>query len=517
MLWRALSKAHKGWAMALFLGVDCGTQGTKALLVDEAGLAAGRGYARHVLIERATGAREQDPAWWVEAMVKAVREAVAASGGRAGEVRAIGVSGQQHGLVVLDAEQRVIRPAKLWNDTETAPQNAEIVRRLGGKAAWFERFGVVPLTGYTVSKLLWLKEREPENFARVRHVLLPHEYLNWWLTGAMRAEAGDASGTGFFDNRSRSWRTEVLDAIDGGSGQLAAALPELVAADGVVGPLRAEAAAELGLPPGALVAAGGGDNMMGAIGTGNVREGVVTLSLGTSSTVYSFSEQPVKDATGNVAPFCSSTGGWLPLVCTMNATNVVTGTVTLLGQTVEAIDPALAATPIGADGLVFLPFLNGERTPDLPEAKGSLVGLTAVNLSAQHLIRAAVEGVSFGVLNGLDLVLAGKQATVVQVIGGGARSRGWRQLLADATGAEVRTPEEEESGCLGAAMQAMVAAAAAAGRPEGFAAVAERCVRVAEAGTAHPRPGLRAAYDEARARYDEALRRFYDVSPAHGK
>ena len=495
--------------MALFLGVDCGTQGTKALLVDEAGVAVGRGYAKHALVERATGAREQEPAWWVEAMVAAVRQAVAASGARGGEVKAMGVSGQQHGLVVLDAEQRVIRPAKLWNDTETAPQNVEMVRRLGGKAAWFERFGVVPLTGYTVSKLLWLKDQEPENFARVRHVLLPHEYLNWWLTGEMRSEAGDASGTGFFDNRSRTWRTEVLDAIDGGTGQLVGALPELLSADAVVGQLRAEAATKMGLPIGVLVAAGGGDNMMGAIGTGNVREGVVTLSLGTSSTVYSFSERPVEDATGNVAPFCSSTGGWLPLVCTMNATNVVTGTAAMLGKTVAAIDPALDATEAGAEGLVFLPFLNGERTPDLPEAKGSLVGVTAGNLSADHLIRAAVEGVSFGILNGLDLVLAGKQATVIQVIGGGARSRGWRQLLADATGAEVRTPEEEESGCLGAAMQAMVAAGVTQGKQESFSAVAERCVRVAEAGTAHPRPELRAAYDRARARYDAELRRLY--------
>ncbi len=498
--------------MALYLGVDCGTQGTKALLVDEQGVAVGRGYARHALVERATGAREQEPAWWVEAMAAAVRGVVAASGGHGGEVRAMGVSGQQHGLVVLDAEQQVIRPAKLWNDTETAPQNEEMVRRMGGKAAWFARFGVVPLTGYTVSKLLWLKEREPENFARVRHVLLPHEYLNWWLTGEMRAEAGDASGTGFFDNRSRAWRAEVLEAIDGGTGQLVRALPPLVEADGAVGRLRGEAAEALGLPAGVLVSAGGGDNMMGAIGTGNVREGVVTLSLGTSSTVYSYSGRPVEDATGNVAPFCSSTGGWLPLVCTMNATNVVTGTVAMLGRGVEAIDPALEQTPVGADGMVFLPFLNGERTPDLPGARGSLVGVTAGNFSAEHLIRAAVEGVSFGILNGLDLVMSGKRAAVMQVIGGGARSREWRQMLADATGVETQTPEEEESGCLGAAMQAMVAASVEQGRPESFVAVAERCVRVDPAGTAHPRAELRDAYDAARARYDEELRRLYGVS-----
>ena len=306
----------------MFLGIDCGTQGTKALLVDESGRTLGRGYAGHALIERDNGAREQEPRWWVDAMRKAVQQAV--SQAPMGEVIALGVSGQQHGLVVLDQEMQVIRPAKLWNDTETAPQNEELVRQMGGAAAWLDRFGIVPLTGYTASKLLWLKEREPENFARVRHVLLPHDYLNFWLTGKLSAEYGDASGTAFFNVRTRSWANDVLAAIDGGSGQLLGALPKLLAPEELVGTVRAEVAEELGISPRCVVSTGGGDNMMGAIGTGNVKEGVVTLSLGTSSTVYSFRERPVADATGSVASFCSSSGGWLPLVCTMNATNVVT-------------------------------------------------------------------------------------------------------------------------------------------------------------------------------------------------
>jgi xylulokinase len=422
---------------------------------------------------------------------------------------AIGVSGQQHGLVILDEDLRVIRPAKLWNDTETAPQNAELIELFGGRAEWFRRFGIVPLTGYTVSKLLWIKENEPANFARIRHILLPHEYLNFWLTGKLVAEFGDASGTAFFNVRSRSWQREVLDTIDGGTGQLFSSLPALIEPNAVVGTLRAEVAKEFGLPDNCIVASGGGDNMMGAIGTGNVREGVVTLSLGTSSTVYSFSERPVEDATGNVAPFCSSSGGWLPLVCTMNATNVVTGTVALLGKSVSDIDAALDSTEPGSDNLTFLPFLNGERTPDLPQARGSLVGISANNFTANHLIRAAVEGVSFGVLNGLDLVLGGKRAEVIQVIGGGARSRAWRQLLADATGAEICVPAEEESGCLGAAMQAMVAWSSANGTPETFVEVAKRCARVDESATLRPNPQLRLGYDQARAVYDERLRAMY--------
>jgi xylulokinase len=492
----------------MFLGIDCGTQGTKTLVIDAQGRPLGRGYTKHPLIERASGAREQEPQWWVDALRIAVKEALVSSGPG---VQAIGVSGQQHGLVILDENLKVIRPAKLWNDTETSDQNAELVERFGGRAEWSRRFGIVPLTGYTVSKLLWLKQKEPQNFARIRHILLPHDYLNFWLTGKLRAEAGDASGTAFFDIRTRSWQRQVLDAIDGGTGQLSAALPELIGPEDFVGTLRPEVAADLGIPQSCIVASGGGDNMMAAIGTGNVREGVVTLSLGTSSTVYSFSEDPVQDETGNVAPFCSSSGGWLPLICTMNATNVVTDTVRLVSKSVAEIDAALNSTPPGADGLTFLPFLNGERTPDLPRARASLLGVSATNFTANHLIRAAVEGVSFGILNGLDLILRGRKADVVQVTGGGARSAAWRQLLADASGVEIHVPAEEEAGCLGAAIQAMVALSRAGGAPESFADAAARCTRIDPSATAKPRTEFRESYNRARALYNECLRTLYGV------
>ena len=494
----------------MYLGIDCGTQGTKALLVDENGTPLGRGYAAHALVERANGAREQEPQWWVDALRDSVKQAL--GGVPTADVLAIGVSGQQHGLVVLDAEFQVIRPAKLWNDTETAPENAALIARLGGDEACFKRFGIVPRTGYTVSKLLWLKNHEPENFARIRHILLPHEYLNFWLTGKIYAEYGDASGTAFFDVRTRQWAKDVLDEIDGGSGQLARALPELLTSEKVVGTVRREVAEELGLPLECVVSTGGGDNMMGAIGTGNVREGVVTLSLGTSSTVYSFTEEPILDPSGNVAPFCSSSGGWLPLVCTMNATNVVTQTLTTLGKTVADIESALEATQPGSDGLCFLPFLNGERTPDLPQAQGSLVGLTANNFTTANLIRAAIEGVSFGILNGLELILGGKQADVILVIGGGARSAAWRQLLADATGASIRVPAEAEAGCLGAAMQAIYAYGHFAGRPQSFAEIADRCVRAEESSTAVPVVERRDAYRRAMASYRLHLAALYAVT-----
>jgi xylulokinase len=491
----------------MYLGIDCGTQGTKALLVDADGRALGRGYAPHALIAQESGAREQEPQWWVQALREAVRQAIAHA--PKAQVLALGVSGQQHGLVVLDEQKQVIRPAKLWNDTETAPQNEELVRRLGGPAGCLERMGIVPLTGYTVSKLLWLKEREPENFARIRHILLPHEYLNFWLTGRLCAEYGDASGTAYFDVRTRQWAKQVLDLIDDGSGQLYDALPELIAPEEVVGLLREEISAELGLSSDCFVAAGGGDNMMGAIGTGNVREGVVTLSLGTSSTVYSFRREPVSDATGSVASFCSSTGGWLPLVCTMNATNVVTQTLNVLDKTVEEIEAALVSTQPGGDGLAFIPFLNGERTPDLPRARGSILGVSTNNFTNSNLIRAVVEGVSFGILNGLDLILAGERAETILAIGGGARSREWRRLLADATGAKIQVPAEEEAGCLGAAMQAMYAHGHAKGKALSYVEIAERCVRIIESSSENPRPEMREFYQKARENYRLLLDQYY--------
>ena len=498
----------------MYLGIDCGTQGTKALLIDAGGKTLGRGYAPHALIERSNGAREQEPQWWVDALIVAVQAAVqqALAQAPSANVLAIGVSGQQHGLVVLDEDLNVIRPAKLWNDTETAPENAELIEMLGGAQACFERFGIIPLTGYTVSKLLWLKNHEPENFARIRHILLPHDYLNFWLTGKLAAEYGDASGTAFFDVRTRQWSEEVLNQIDGNTGHLFRALPPLLTSDQIAGTLRSEVSQLLGLPPACIVSTGGGDNMMGAIGTGNISEGTVTLSLGTSSTVYSFSTQPVLDPTGNVAPFCSSSGGWLPLVCTMNATNVVTQTVTTLGKTVADIEAALLATTPGADGLCFIPFLNGERTPDLPNSRGSIVGISASNFTPANLIRAVIEGVSFGILSGLDRILNGKPAERILLIGGGARSAQWRQLLADATGALIQVPAETEAGALGAAMQAIYAHSQITGKPQTFSRIAEYCVKLEEDSTAIPQSDLRAPYKLAIQTYRDALKSLYSVA-----
>lgn len=493
----------------MYLGIDCGTQGTKALLIDEHGKAHGRGYAPHQLIQRPSGAREQEPQWWVDALCTAVKEAISQTPNC--KITALSVSGQQHGLVVLDEQMQVIRPAKLWNDTETAHQNAELVARFGGQQAFFERFGIIPLTGYTVSKLRWLKQKEPQNFAKIRHILLPHDYLNFWLTGELCAEYGDASGTGYFDVRKRAWAPEVLSSIDEGANILFPALPRLVGAKTIIGTIRPEVALELGISASCLVASGGGDNMMGAIGTGNVKEGVVTMSLGTSATVYTFRNEPSKNSSPSLAPFCSSSDGWLPLVCTMNATNVVTQTLDLLGLSVNDIESALDSTEPGAGGLTFLPFLNGERTPDVPNAKGSLHGMSSSNFTPSNMVRAAIEGASFGLLYGLDLILENGRAERILLIGGGARSAKWRQLLADASGIEIHVPLEEEAGCLGACIQAIYAASHHLGTPQSFQEICSRCVKVDAEKIAVPNPALKPLYDQARTSYKQKLKELYAV------
>lgn len=472
----------------------------------------GRGHAAHTLIERDSGAREQHPSIWVEAMITAVRMALAEAAVPGDAIACMGISGQQHGLVVLDAAGKVIRPAKLWCDTETAPDNDRVVAALGGPAAWFETVGIIPLTGYTISKLAFLADREPDDFARIAHILLPHDYLNHWLTGAFVAEYGDASGTGFFDVRKRAWAPEVLWPIDRGSGRLAAALPKLIEPDAIVGSLTAAAAEALGLSTKCLVAAGGGDNMMGAIGTGNVREGVVTMSLGTSGVVFSYSATPVLDPSGAVAPFCSSTGGWLPLVCTMNATNVTSGAAHMLGRDIGFVSEALEATAPGAGGISVLPFLNGERTPDLPTARGSIHGLSAVNMTPENLMRAMVEGVTFGVLAGLRRILGERTPERVFMIGGGARSQPWRQAVADMTGAEIVVPIGDEAGCLGAAIQSIWAHGRATGAGEEITAIADRCVGLDTDKTTTPNAERRAGYDEAFGLYRTRLAATHGVN-----
>jgi xylulokinase len=439
----------------LFLGIDSGTQGTKAIVFSTTlNKVISEGYASHDLIENDVGKKEQEPSWWIEASIKAITKALEGVGSSK-DVKAIGVSGQQHGMTPLDAEGHIIRPAKLWCDTETVSQCEEITQKVGGPERVIDIIGNSIAPGFTASKILWMKQNEPENYQRLATVLLPHDYINYWLTGEKKTEYGDASGTAYFDVQNRSWAHSILQAIDD-SGKLNDCLPELIESQAPIGTITPEIAKQFQLSPDVIVSSGGGDNMMGAIGTGNVVPGVVTTSLGTSGTIYSCADQPIIDPKGELAAFCSSSGLWLPLVCTMNVTVSTELTRALLGLGIEDLNQKVAAAPAGSEGLTLLPYFNGERTPALPNAKAVLYGITGQNYTSENLCRAAMEGATLGLRYGLDVLCQqGIMPQEIRLVGGGAKSPLWRQMVADTFDCTVVCPESSEAAAMGAALQAM--------------------------------------------------------------
>ncbi|MHB8055198.1 MAG: xylulokinase [Candidatus Aminicenantales bacterium] len=440
---------------AYVIGVDSGTQSTKVVIVEtESGRIVGRGRAPHALVsDLPRGAVEQDPAVWISALKIALKDALTeAALPDLKRIVALGISGQQHGFVPLDERGRVIRPAKLWCDTSTISEAEEIVRALGGPEAVLDKTGMPVAVGFTASKILWLKKHEPDRYARLRTVLLPHNYLNYVLTGRACMEYGDASGTGLMDVRRRTWSREAAEAIDPA---LPGYLPELRPPSEPTGVLGDEFAAEFGLAK-VLVASGGGDNMMGAVGTGNVRPGVCTISLGTSGTVYSYASAPLIDPRGEIAGFCDSTGGWLPLLCTMNVTNATEAWKDLLKLDDAERDEIAARAPAGSDGLIFLPFLEGERVPVLPDACAVFFGLNRKTFEPSRMTRSVMEGTLLNLGYGLgrlrDLGLAPAE---IRATGGGSRSAFWLQIVADLFQIPVMTLEETEAAALGAAIQAI--------------------------------------------------------------
>lgn len=492
--------------MGIFLGVDCGTQGSKALVLDaDSGRVLGEGSARHSLISGANGRREQQPSDWLAAFEQASHAALNAAGITGEQILAIGVSGQQHGLVLLDEQGEVLRPAKLWCDTESAEQNQRLLDYLGGEAGSLERLGVAIAPGYTVSKLLWTREQHPELFERIAHILLPHDYLNYWLSGRCCAEYGDASGSGYFDVRRRVWDSELLNHIDP-SGRLVAALPELIESDRCLGRIRPQLAQRLGLNPAAMIASGGGDNMLGAIGTGNIQPGAITMSLGTSGTLYAYADQPRVSPQPQVATFCSSSGGWLALICTMNLTSASGLIQQLLALDIEQFGALLAEAPIGAEGLLLLPFFNGERVPALPNARASLHGMSSDNLSRANLCRAVVEGSLFGLRYGLDLLRAsGIESRSIRLIGGAAKSPVWRQIVADIMQTPLICPRHTEAAALGAAIQAAWCLAREQGRDTGLDELCATCVSLDASSETLPDPARSARSERVYQRYREQV------------
>ncbi|EJN33716.1 xylulokinase [Pseudomonas sp. GM80] len=488
----------------LFLGIDCGTQGTKAIILNAgSGQVLGQGAAAHTMISGANGRREQDTRQWLDAFTLSTRRALLAANVDGEEILGVGVSGQQHGLVLLDDQGEVLRPAKLWCDTESTAENDRLLKHLGGEKGSLERLGVVIAPGYTVSKLLWTKEQHPAVFSRIARILLPHDYLNFWLTGRACSEYGDASGSGYFNVRSRQWDLQLLRDIDA-SGRLQAALPELIDAHEAVGKILPAIAEHLGINPEALVSSGGGDNMMGAIGTGNIQPGAITMSLGSSGTVYAYSDVPKVSPDAAVATFCSSSGGWLPLICTMNLTNATGAIRELFNLDLQQFNDLVAQSPIGADGVSLLPFFNGERVPALPHATGSLHGLTLNNLTQANLCRAAVEGTTFGLRYGLDLLRQnGLQSRSICLIGGGSKSAVWRQIVADIMNTPVICTEQSEAAALGAAIQAAWCKSWSNGHEDTLADLCQRCVTLDLSSETLPIAANVAAFQQAYERYQQ--------------
>jgi D-xylulose kinase len=382
--------------------------------------------------------------------------------------------------IALDRQGNVIRPAKLWCDTSTTAECDAFRHHFGGAQALIEKVGLDMLPGYTAPKILWLKHHEPGNFARMTTVLLPHDYINFSLTGRFAMEYGDASGTALLDVRTRTWSRDVLDFIDP---TLEKKMPRLQSSLTPCGILLDQLAHKWGLPIDVQVSAGGGDNMMGAIGTGNVEPGRVTASLGTSGTIYAYSEKPVIDPGGEIAGFCDSTDAWLPLVCTMNVTVATEAVCRLFHWTHAQFDEAVGSVPPGADGLLFLPYLQGERTPNLPNGTGVLHGLTTRNMTPAHLARATVEGVTLGLAYGLRRLRSlGIAPNEIRLTGGGSHSAAWRRICADIFGCRVVTLVESEGAALGAAIQAL----AAADPSRSVRAWSNQIVRVKTADTAEP-------------------------------
>ena len=459
------------------LGVDSSTQSTKVearCVATGALLAAGR--ASHPATNPPRSEQHPD-AWWT-----ALTDAIGQLGAIRSDVVALAVGAQQHGLVLLDDSGAVLRPAKLWNDTTSAPEAAALVAA-HGRAWWAARTGSVPVASFTVTKVAWVRDHEPQHHARIARVMLPHDYLTWRLTGEHVTDRGDASGTGWWGPQ--GYCTDVLDLV----GLTVAMVPRVCSPFESVGVIAGPVADSLGLPHGVVVGPGTGDNMAAALGLA-LRPGDVAMSIGTSGTVYGVSARGTADETGAVAGFADASGRFLPLVCTLNATRVTETVARWLGVDLVTLgDLALAAT---GEGAILVPYLDGERTPDLPDATGVFAGLRT-STTRDDLALGAFDGVLCGLLDGRDALLAAGAdiSGRVHLVGGGARAAAYRQRLADLADCAVVVPEVDEVVATGSCVQA---AAVLGGEDERI--VADRW----GLGGGHqvvPRPGV-----DARARRD---------------
>jgi xylulokinase len=482
--------------VALALGLDVSTTATKAILVDGTGAVRGIGTAEYGYETPRPLWSEQDPALWWTATGTAVRAALAAAGATGGEVRAIGLTGQMHGAVLLDAADRPLRPAILWNDQRTGAE-CDAIRAAIGAERLVQITGNDAITGLTAPKLLWVRANEPDVWSRVATVLLPKDYVRLQLTGTHALDKADGSGTGLFDLAARGWSGEVLAALELDPGLF----PTTIEGPEVTGTLTAMAAAATGLRAGTPVVAGGGDQAANAVGVGALDPGVVALSLGTSGVIFAATDRPIVEAHGRVHAFCHAIPErWHLMSVMLSAAGSLRWFRDALAPGVafgDLVEEA-ATVPAGSDGLSFLPYLTGERSPHPdPLARGAFIGLTVAH-QRPHLVRAVLEGVAFGLRDGLDLMLGAGMPPPDQIraSGGGLASPLWRQILADVLDAEIGGVATTEGAAYGAALLA----APTAGVAGSVAEAAEAFVRV----TPMARPGAEAAtYAERHVLYRE--------------
>ncbi len=485
--------------MAVIAGIDVGTQSTKVVVYDEkTKTILGSASRPHDIVATADGGREQDVSWWTDAIKGCFLEI---DPDTTHLIDAIGVSGQQHGFVPLDKDGKPLYRAKLWNDTSTALECDEITECAGGNKKLLETEGNLILPGYTISKILWFKKNKPELYKKMEHILLPHDYINFYLTGNYTCERGDASGTGLLNVHTMEFSSRLATCVDS-ERDILALLPKRIENSDIAGLVTDEIAEILRLKKGVIVSSGGGDNMMGAIGTGTVESGTLTVSLGTSGTIFASSDTPLIDNNGYLAAFCSSTDRFLPLLCTMNCTVATELTRTLFHRGVKEADEIASSAPIGCEGLTFLPYFNGERTPNYPYGKGTLFGLNQDTMKEAYIERSALEAAIFSLRLGSDTFKEmGYKINEIRLIGGGAASRVWRQMCADIFNATVVIPTVTEAAAFGSALQALWAYRVNQGEKVSIEEIVREHVRIDENSIYHPNA-------EHVEKYESAYRRF---------
>jgi xylulokinase len=512
--------------MAVFLGIDVGTSGTKSLVMREDGKILASATAEYPLFSPKPGWSEQQPEDWWDAVVDSVKKSLKSARAKPDDIAGIGLSGQMHGSVFLDKSGAVIRPAILWNDQRTAAECADIERKAGGREKLIGLVANPALTGFTAPKILWLRKNEPKNFDRCVQILLPKDYVRYRLTGEFATEVSDASGTLLLDVRNRKWSQQLLDKLDLSS----KLLPKVYESEEITGKLSDVAARALGLKKGVPVVGGGGDQAAGAVGNGIVRRGVISATMGTSGVVFAHSDDVQIDPLGRVHTFCHavrgkwhvmgvvlSAGGSLQWYRNQLAAKEVIDARRLRTDPYNLITEQASEAPAGSEGLFFLPYLTGERTPHAdPYARGAWIGLSLRHNRA-HLIRSVMEGATYAMRDCLEII-NGMNVPIreIRLSGGGARSEFWRQMQADVYGRRVCTINAEEGPAYGVALLA----AAGTGRYKGVSEACNAAIRVvsstdpqAEAKRAYSKsyPMYRKLYQSLKADFAEIAKLVDDI------